>query len=253
MLTHAAVKILAAIVFISALSARGVDAATTASVTPSADAFVAASNPGNNYGAAGALSLAAAGLANGEFQSVLRFDTSPAKATFDAQYGPGNWSIQSVGLRLTAAAPNNAIYNASAAGTFAASWMQNDSWVEGTGMPAAPTTTGITFNTLPSFLGPNDALLGGFAFAGGTSGSASYSLGLPASFVNDLLGGSLVSMRLYASDSAVSYLFNSRNFGTASSRPEFSITVVPEPMVGGPLLAGWLVLRRRATRVPRSA
>ncbi len=232
-----------------AISASVATAATTASMNPTADAFVAASNPGNNYGAAGALSAAAAGLASGEFQSVMRFDTSIAKTTFDTQYGAGNWTVQSVNLRLTAAAPNNAIYNASAAGTFAASWMQNDTWVEGTGTPMAPTTTGITFNTLPSFLGPNDAPLGSFAFAGGTSGSANYSLGLPVNFVNDLLAGNLVSMRLLAADSSVSYLFNSRNFGTASSRPELSITVVPEPTCIS-LCAMGLLLGRRRVRGP---
>lgn len=229
----------------------GAFAATTASVNPTADAFVSGANPANNYGAAGALSAAAAGLSNGEFQSVMRFDSSSAKATFDGQYGAGNWTVQSVSLRLTAAAPNNAIYNASAAGTFSASWMQNDSWVEGTGTPMAPTTTGITFNTLPSFLGPSDAALGSFAFGGGTSGSASYSLGLPANFVNDLLAGNLVSMRVFAADSTLSYLFNSRNFGTASARPELSITVVPEPMSAVSLLVCGLLLRRRSAGLGR--
>jgi len=230
---------------------RTATAATTVSLNPTADAFVSAANPANNYGGGGALSVAASGLPNGEFESVMRFDTSGAKTTLDAQYGAGQWTVQSVSLRLTSTAPNNAIFNPSAAGMFAASWIQNDSWVEGTGTPGAPTTTGITFNTLPSFLGPNDAALGSFAFAGGTSGSATYSLGLPANFMNDILAGDLVSMRLFAADSSVSYLFNSRNFGTVTSRPELSITVVPEPIAAVALSMVCVFGRRRLWQISK--
>src|SRR6266850_128005 len=102
--------------------------AATFTLNPSADAFVSANQSGNNYGGAGALSVAAPGLSKGEFQSVLRFDLSGAKSTFDNQFGAGQWSIQSITLQLTAAPPNNAIFNASAAGQFTVSWMQNDGW-----------------------------------------------------------------------------------------------------------------------------
>ena len=92
----------------------------TVTLNPAADAFVTAGPTGNlsgnNYGAAGALSVAASGLAKGEFQSVLRFDLSGAKTSFNSQFGAGQWSIQSITLSLTATAPNNAIFNASAAG-----------------------------------------------------------------------------------------------------------------------------------------
>ena len=115
--------------------------AATFTLNPSADAFVTtgptANLTGNNYGGAGALSVAAPGLASGEFQSVLRFDLSGAKTSFNSQFGAGQWSIQSITLSLTATAPNNAIFNASAAGQFGVSWMQNDSWTEGAGTPAA--------------------------------------------------------------------------------------------------------------------
>ena len=130
--------------------------AATFSSNPSADAFVASGPSGNlsinNYGGAGAICVAAPGLAQGEFQSILRFDLSSAKASFDSQFGAGLWTIQSVTLQLTATAPNNAIFNSSAAGQFVLSWMQNDSWTEGAGTPSAPATTGVTFATLPSFL-----------------------------------------------------------------------------------------------------
>jgi hypothetical protein len=214
-------------------------------LSPVADAFVSSANPSNNYGGAGALSVSAAGLANGEFQSVLRFDMSAAKSSFDAAYGAGQWTVQSIALKLSATAPNNAIFNASAAGQFNASWMQNDSWVEGSGTPASPTTTGITLNSLPGFLSGSDAALGTFSFNGATSGSFTYTLAMPAGLLGDIGAGSLASMRLYAADSTVSYLSDSRNFGQAALRPEFDITAVPEPAGLAFLFAGPVLTARR--------
>src|SRR5258705_2133501 len=106
--------------------------AATFSLNPGADAFVATGPSGNlknnNYGGAGGLSVAAPNLSQGEFQSVLQFGLSGAKSSFDSQFGVCQWSIQSVTLQLTATAPNNPIFNASAAGQFTLSWMQNDGW-----------------------------------------------------------------------------------------------------------------------------
>jgi len=212
--------------------------AATFSLNPSADAFVSASQGGNNYGGAGALSIAAPGLSQGEFQSVLQFNLSGAKSSFDSQFGVGQWSISSIALQLTATAPNNAIFNASAAGQITVSWMQNDSWIEGTGTPQAPTTTGLTFSTLSSFLSGADENLGTFAFNGGTSGNSSYSLGLTSLFSADALAGNTVSIRILAGDSAVSALFDSRSFGTVAARPVLTVTAVPEPGAGTLVLLG---------------
>ena len=158
----------------------------TFTLNPSLDAFVttgpSGNLSGNNYGGAGALSVAAPGLAKGEFQSVLQFDLSGARTSFNAQFGAGQWSIQSITLTLTATSPNNAIFNSSAAGQFGISWMQNDSWVEGTGTPNAPTTTGITYSSLPSFTGAGDESLGTFSFNGAPVGSVTYTLSLTPGF-----------------------------------------------------------------------
>jgi len=207
--------------------------AATFTLNPSADAFVTTGPTGNltgnNYGGAGALSVAAPGLAQGEFQSVLQFDLSAARASFDTQFGAGQWTLQSVTLSLTATSPNNAIFNSTAAGQFGVSWMRNNSWVEGSGTPATPTTTGITFASLPSFASAADENLGTFSFGGGTSGTTAYSLNLTPGFAADATAGDLVSFRLFAADTAVSYLFDSRSFGTSSARPLLSIVAVPEP------------------------
>ena len=226
--------------------------AATFSLNPSADTFVT-SGPsgnlsGNNYGGAGALSVAAPGLAQGEFQSVLMFSLSGAKSSFDTQFGAGLWTIQSITLQLTAAPPNNAIFNASAAGHFTIARMQNDSWTEGTGTPQTPTTTGLTLSTLPNFLGVADENLGTFSFNGATSGASTYTLGLTPSFSADALAGNTVSLRMLAADSTVSYLFDSRTFNTASARPLLTITAVPEPgSLALGLLGLFLVARFRST------
>jgi hypothetical protein len=217
-------------------------------LNPVADTFVASALPNGNFGGAGALAIAAPGLPQGEFQSVLRFDTSSAVTAFNASFGAGNWTIQSIALQLTASAPNNAIFNAQAAGQFAAGWMQNDSWVEGTGNPSAPGSTGLTFATLPSFLSAFDESLGTFSFAGGTSGSSSYALALTSGFDADAAAGGLVSLRLSAVGSTIGYVFNSRTFGTVAARPVLSITAVPAPASLALLAASGLLARSRRRR-----
>jgi len=205
----------------------------TFSLNPQEDAFVTTGPSGNlssnNYGGAGALSVASSGLSQGEFQSVLQFGLSGAKSSFDSQFGAGNLTVQSVTLQLTAASPNNAIFNASAAGQFGVSVMLNNSWTEGTGTPISPTTTGITLSTLPNFESAMDEALGSFSYSGATSGATPYTLALSSALSAAILAGDPVSLRVFAEDSSVSYLFDSRNFVTTSSRPLLTIDAVPEP------------------------
>jgi hypothetical protein len=231
------------------LAVTGCIEAAVVNLNPTADALVTTGPANNlatnNYGGGGSLGLSAAGLAKGEFQSVLRFDTSSAKTTFDTLYGAGQWSLQSVTLQLSAGANNNALYNANAAGSFNASWLGNDSWTEGTGTPGTPTQNGITYNTLLGTYinGLADEALGSFSYNGTSSGTFTYSLNLTSGFSADLLGGNLTSLRLFAADAAVSYLFSSRSFGTPANWPVLSITAVPEPgTVGIFALAGTILL-----------
>ena len=225
-------------------------AGETFSLNPSADAFVSSANATNNYGAAGAVAVSARGLPKGELQSVLKFDLASAKTDFDAVLGVGNWQVQSVTLQLTAALPNNPIFNNSAAGQMALSWMENDAWTEGTGTPSTPSTAGITWATLPSFQGANDQALGTFSFAGSTSGQVNFSLPLASGLVSDLTAGQIASLRLYAADTAVSGVFNSRSFGTTASRPLLVITATPEPVSALSISAVAILmsLRRRGVR-----
>jgi hypothetical protein len=209
--------------------------ATVLSTNSIADAFVTPGSDGSlstsNFGAAGALALAAPGLPQGEFQTVLKFNLSGITSSLNAIYGTGLWTVQSVSLQLTASPHNNAIFNNIAAGQFNISLMQNNSWVEGTGSGGIPTSDGISFSTLQSTYINNatDQALGTFNFAGGSSGTATYSLNLSSSLISDLMDGNDLSLRLFAADDAVSYLFSSRSGGSTSTRPTLVIDVVPEP------------------------
>jgi len=223
-----------------------------------ADAFVTTGTGGtlvsSNYGGGGALSLAAGALSKGEFQTVLRFDLAGAKNSFDSQYGVGQWTIQSISLQLASAAPNNAIFNASSVGQFGVSWMQNKSWVEGSGTPAAPGASGLNYTSLTnSFLSSSDQGLGTFSFGGGTSGLNSYTLTLSSSLAADILAGDTVSLRLFAADSTVSYLFNAREFGNTANRPLFTVTAIPEPtsVLLGALALGSFAWQRRSPSQPK--
>jgi hypothetical protein len=64
------------------------------------------------------------------------------------------------------------------------------------------------------------------------------------------MAGNLLSLRLSAADSSVSYFFNAREFGTTANRPVLSINVIPEPgtvtlLVAGALISAVLMRRRK--------
>ncbi|HWD91033.1 MAG TPA: hypothetical protein VG938_01660 [Verrucomicrobiae bacterium] len=200
-----------------------------------ADAFVTSggSLSSSNFGGAGALSLSASGLPQGEFQSVLKFSLAGAENSFNAQFGVGQWTVQSVTLELTSSPHGNSIFNNIAAGRFNVSLMQNNSWVEGTGTGGTPTSDGISFDSLLGVYINNaaDQGLGTFSFPGGSSGQNAYTLALSSGLVSDVMSGDDASLRLFAADSTVSYLFSSRSGGAPAAQPTIVVeaTAVPEP------------------------
>lgn len=217
------------------------------------DAFVSSASPTSNYGGAGALAVAGPRLAKGEFLSLIKFDLAAAKSSFDATYGVGGWSVTAIALQLTAANPNGAIFNAPAAGTFTAQWMQNDGWEEGSGTPAAPGGSGITFATLANFASGADQSMGTLSFSGATSGATSYGLGLAFGFVADVLAGGTASMLLSPADGTIAALVNSRSNLTSANRPLLTVTAVPEPSspalaVGGSMVLARCIVQRRRRR-----
>jgi hypothetical protein len=242
--------------FVLAIS-HGPAAAQTVTLNPVADAFVY-TGTGSNYGGDDVLAVSAPGVGfpASEFRSLLRFDLASAKADFDAAFGAGNWLLSSADLQLSATSPNNPIFNSSAAGRLQFTWMQNDTWEEGTGSPTTPANDGVTWDSLPTFLSANDQSLGTFPFDGATNGVFSYSLALEPGLVGDAFSGGLTSLLLTGApgDLTVSGMFNSRSFGTADRRPLLTLNAVaiPEPstwvLAGCGILAfaSRCLLRRRA-------
>ena len=240
---------------VGAWSASG---ATAPPINPTADTFVSSANPGSNYGAAGTLEVSAASSGNtkGEFDSFIRFNFASTQTYFNNLYGAGNWTPQSVTLTLTTTAPNNALFNASVAGSFKLQLNNSDAWVEGNGSPSAPdtTTTDLNYNNHANYESAADPVLGMFTFAGGTTGTGTYTLTLSSGFLADVQGGVDASLYVSANDAAVSYLFNSTNFGTAASRPSLVVNAVPEPStVALSLVAGALALAALFRTRPRGA
>lgn len=210
----------------------------TISTNSGADAFVRSADPTHNYGGAGALSVSGtiatngSGVQQGAFDSFLRFDISSTVAQFNASFGVGDWTISSARLSLTeTAAPAQTIFNRGV-GQFEVRWIANDSWIEGTGTPTAPNTSGIVYTNESSILDPGmDTALGLFT-NGGTNGLDTFSLSTPSAFLTDINTGGLVSLYLTApANSTVGFTFNSHEFGTASQRPQLQLTAVavPEP------------------------
>lgn len=233
---------------------------TAGSSPTNGDAFVTTGSTstdlsGNNYGAAGALAVSAS-LSSGTFASLLRFDLSSAKSTFDTAYGAGGWNIDSIALQLTTTTAMNPIFNASQAGAFDVKWISSNSWVEGTGNPMTPGTTGVNWTNFAGLAAGAEAQ-GAFAVANAGDGvTATYTLTPSSSLLNDLFSGSQASLALTAdpSDSNVAVLFNSRNFGTSARRPGLIITAsaavaAPEPGRTLLLMTGLVcTLRRRRIR-----
>ncbi len=212
----------------SVISAR---ASSSSSLSPVADTYVSSNQPNNSFGQGGSVEVSASAQPNGEFQALLRFDLTSAKSLFDTTFGAGNWSVQSATLQLTPVAPVSPSYNPNTAGQFAVRWMENDSWIEGSGTPAGPGTDGITYTSLPPFLSAADQALGTFNYNGTNGSTSTNALASNSSFFSDLAGGGPVSLRLLAADSTVSMLFTSRNFGNPAVRPSLTVTAtsIPEP------------------------
>lgn len=212
----------------SALPAAGqtyVMTTTTMTVEPIADTFVcgAPARAGQNFGGAGALSFAPAGSSRGELQSLLRFDLGATVHALEFVYGNPDWSFVEVRLEAWSVAPLNAIFNPPAAGSWAVDWIANDAWVEGTGTPNAPTTDGVTFNTLGSFLSPDDQPLGTFAFGGG-SGALSVALTVATELAQDVRSGGLVSLRVRSAGG--SGVLNSLDFVSSPGQQPRLVLVV---------------------------
>lgn len=210
--------------------------------TVSIDAFVRSNAPTANYGAAGSLNVSGAeatnglGIVNGIADSFIQFNTSALMAGLNSQFGPGNWAINGVSLRvMETGSPNNNIFTRGK-GAFSVSWISNDDWTDGTGMPMTPTTDGIVYANESALL-TNRVALGTFTNAAANS-TNSYALALPQPFLDDLGAGGDVGLYLTAASPGIGFTFNSQNFNTAVQRPLLIISAVQKPGVIGLGLSG---------------
>jgi hypothetical protein len=233
----------------------------TVVVTPSeADALVREAAPDENYGGGGAGAVAGNAALNpqgvhaGLMDTFMRFDMSALVSAMDIQFGPGRWLPTGAVLTVNEQArPNNDIYNRGQ-GLFEIQWIDDDSWIEGTGKPKKPTTDGVTWTLAPNYLDPlTDRSLGIFPNWGpgipDDFRDVEAVLGLPAEFRNDVLAGGPLSLFLTAASDGVGFQFAAKDNKTGP-RPRLAITadVIPEPgtlallLLGG---AGGLLRRRR--------
>jgi hypothetical protein len=212
-------------------------------------------SPNDNYGAAGALMVAGTNGTNGPFLSLVEFNLSGAVTQFNAEYGVGNWTITGVSITLAgnAATPGgnagNAIFPTITAGGFDITWMQNDTWTQGTGTPGSPEVPGagstdVTYNNLLStFETPGtDELLGSYTYTPpGNNVALTWNLGTGPSdsgFVEDIENSTPVSLLFSPTSSTMAYLFNSRSYTNGNNRPIMTVTAVPEPASSILLLGG---------------
>jgi hypothetical protein len=220
----------------------GAKAQVTYSGTTSADAFLATGSPTNpegadltglNFGAAGLLVVAPASSTNGEFQTVMKFNLANAVGLFNTNYGAGNWAITGISLNLASnngtngTQPDNAMFPVVAGGQFVIEWLSDDAWVEGTGKPNQTTTDGVTYNSLPDLLSGAREIVSTNTYAPPDNNvPIVYPLPLNTNLVNDVAAGGDVSLRLYAADNQIAYLFNSHEFGRGN-QPLITVTATP--------------------------
>jgi len=229
-------------IVLTLIAAANISRAVLLTNSISVDAFVRANAPTANYGAAGSLTVSGStatngvGTVNGIADSFIRFNTASLATSLNSLFGPNNWVINGVSLRVVeTGAPNNNIFTRGK-GAFEIRWISNDSWTEGTGMPNAPTTDGVTYNDEPPLL-TNTVNLGVFTNAAANSTDL-FSLALPAVFTSDVSAGGDVSLYLTAIDSGIGFTFNSQNFTTANQRPVLVISAVPPPGAATITLSG---------------
>jgi hypothetical protein len=219
-----------------------VGAQVTNSSMATTDAFLCTGSPnyqsgadltGLNFGAAGTLIVAPAASANGEFQSVIRFNLAAGVARFNSAYGSNNWFVSGISLDLTSnygmggVQPNNPIFPVISGGQFVIEWLSNDDWVEGTGTPNLPTTDGVCYNLLPMLLTqPRETLCTNTYSPPSNNIHVFWPLPLTTNLVTDISGGGDVTFRFYAADDKVGYLFNSYKYGRGN---EPLIRVVATP------------------------
>lgn len=216
-----------------------------------ADTYVSSGQPNVNFGSQGAMEIAVPTAAQPRTQiALLRFDTAAMQASFNTDYGVGNWAVTGVTLSLfsnfprAGVQPNNASYNKIATGGFEFDLLSNNTWSE----------TAITWNTLPTILpaaNNSNSLtpLGNFFWDATGAGSSTWTMAVGVPLTDAIVAGTQVTiLGQPTTGSTVGYLFN-----TVPSNPGYlnvTVAAVPEPSILGTLVAGTalIICHRRKKR-----
>jgi hypothetical protein len=211
----------------------------TVTVNSEADAFVRSADPTGNYGGAGAIAVSGptavngANQQNGAFDSLMRFPVSNVVASLDSTLATPDWLVLRATLKLTEmAAPPSPIFNRGV-GAFEIRWLASDTWIEGTGIPIAPTTNGVAWNDIPSLLNQAaDVSLGQFT-NGGADARLSFGLSLKEPFLSDIRAGGHVTFYFTAISPQIGFTADSRSFILSNDLPvlEFVAAVNPHPRI----------------------
>jgi hypothetical protein len=215
---------------------------TSPSVTAAGNATVQSSGP--RTGSNGTKYFNIEGANNGSYADygVIRFDTASIKATLDAQYGVGNWTIADVALSL---AQSPAAFSAD--GAMKVFWASdNTTSIANTG--SSPLRYSDKAVPLGVHVGTDTPVLSyTFHNTGGTDNYDLGSLSGFSGFANEIMNGDKVTLVFYEADPGVAATYAG---GTGLSLT-VSARAVPEPaslcvMAMG--VCGLLVRRRRAAR-----
>jgi hypothetical protein len=244
------------VVFVAIMAALAATVAHADTRTANADHDTYITSPGiasadgnANYGTKGAMMIAAPTASQPRTEdAIFSFNTATLRSAFDTEYGLGQWTVASATITLKSnvatagVQPNDASCNVVNAGNFQLSWLSNDTW--------AANENAITWNNQANYLSPSlQESLGTFHYLANGTSPFTWTLTLNSDFVNDILGGSEVTIFGTPADSTVGYLFNT----IAQSNPaslSVSAASVPEPTslvllaVGGLGGLGIVKLRR---------
>src|SRR5262245_9717907 len=208
---------------------------TNVSLSCEADAFVREAAPTNNYGRAGALSVAGIlatngfGLPGGRADSLARFRLNEVVASLDAAFGNHEWLINRVALRLyEIGAPNNSLFSRGI-GAFEVRWLASgNDWQEGTGSPSSPTMDGVSFQDLRLLTHPGRDLSLGVFTNNGTDGLLTANLALEPEFVDILRSGGPTTLQFTSASDSIGFTFLSRTAG-ADLRIGLELTAAAGP------------------------
>jgi hypothetical protein len=132
-------------------------------------------------------------------------------------------------LKLTEmGAPPSPVFNRGV-GVFEIRWLASDSWIEGTGIPATPTTDGVSWNDLTSLLNPAaDVSLGKFSNSG-TDTRLSFVLSLKDAFVSKIRAADRLTIYMTAVSPQIGFTADSRSFFSTNDIPALEIVAAADP------------------------